>query len=123
MRMYISQAKCRTYAQESISTHFATDASLITARGVGGSRSRQARCPLYALVRCIFDCTDTPLDTGGHTNTERGYLPVLAARLRAELQKFRNTDAFASLAATDQDVVRHLEVHVSVEDRHPLQFV
>ncbi|KAJ7664751.1 NIF3-like protein-like protein [Mycena rosella] len=41
----------------------------------------------------------------GHTNTERGYLPMLATKLRAELD--------------DPDV----EVIVSQADAHPLQFV
>ncbi|KAK0458192.1 NGG1 interacting factor 3-like protein [Desarmillaria tabescens] len=41
----------------------------------------------------------------GHTNTERDYLPVLAERLRKEIQ------------------VEDLEVIVSKEDAHPLTFV
>jgi hypothetical protein len=103
-----------------------TDASLIAARSVGGSRSRQARCPLYAMVLLHNRrlCTDTPLDTRWSHEYRARISPCLGSqKLRAELQKFRNTDAFASLAATDQDIVRHLEVHVSVEDHHPLQFV
>jgi putative NIF3 family GTP cyclohydrolase 1 type 2 len=42
---------------------------------------------------------------GGHTNTERGYLPLLANRLLEEVP---------------QD---GLEVLVSEEDKHPLQLV
>ncbi|KAF9458036.1 GTP cyclohydrolase 1 type 2/Nif3 [Collybia nuda] len=49
----------------------------------------------------------------GHTNTERGYLPVLAAKLRHELQR----DEYRDHGAED------LEVIVSQNDQHPLQFV
>jgi len=74
----------------------------------------------------------------GHTNTERGYLPILAAKLRAELSLFQSTttsintttddendkaSSFASFSDEDQQIVRRLEVHVSEEDRHPLVFV
>jgi hypothetical protein len=80
-------------------------------------------CTLLSRTCSIVHYTDSPHDTGGHTNTERGYLPVLATKLQAELKKFQQTDTFASYADTDQEIVRQLEVHVSVEDRHPLQFV
>jgi len=59
----------------------------------------------------------------GHTNTERGYLPILATKLRTELKQFQNTEAFASYLDADQEIVRHLEVHISAQDQHPLQFV
>ncbi|KAI0962277.1 hypothetical protein AcV7_001157 [Taiwanofungus camphoratus] len=49
----------------------------------------------------------------GHTNTERGYLPVLADRLKQEL--YIVTPAGSS--AEPQDVI------ISEQDRHPLQFV
>jgi dinuclear metal center YbgI/SA1388 family protein len=49
----------------------------------------------------------------GHTNTERGYLPVLAEKLKTE---------FASQDFGDQDV-GDIEVVISQEDKHPLQFV
>lgn len=46
----------------------------------------------------------------GHTNTERGYLPTLAEKLRAEL--------------SDTSFSREkVEVHVSNKDRHPLDTV
>lgn len=48
---------------------------------------------------------------GGHDNTERGYLPILANRLAAELQNLNGT----GLAG--------LEVVVSEADEHPLRFV
>ena len=50
---------------------------------------------------------------GGHTNTERGYLPVLASKLRAELQRLDG----------DRENIEAASVHISQEDRHPLDFV
>ncbi|KAG5649947.1 hypothetical protein H0H81_001366, partial [Sphagnurus paluster] len=49
----------------------------------------------------------------GHTNTERGYLPVLASKLRHELA--RDTDQDHGAAGFD--------VAVSQADHHPLQLV
>jgi putative NIF3 family GTP cyclohydrolase 1 type 2 len=46
----------------------------------------------------------------GHTNTERGYLPTLAKRLRAE---------FSETSLSGEKV----EVHVSNQDRHPLEII
>jgi len=46
----------------------------------------------------------------GHTNTERGYLPVLATNLRAELEG-------------EEKRFGAVSVHISQEDRHPLDFV
>ena len=76
----------------------------------------------YPCAR-LFAALTFPSHAGGHTNTERGYLPILATKLRAELKQFQNTEAFASFGNADQDIVRQLEVHVSVEDQHPLRFV
>lgn len=52
--------------------------------------------------------------SGGHSNTERGYLPVLAFELQ---QQFR--------AAQDEEklVADQLLVHVSKEDKDPLEVV
>ena len=52
-------------------------------------------------------------DTGGHTNTERGYLPILAQKLLTELhsEEFRDEN------------LGDVEVLVSEEDRHPLTIV
>jgi putative NIF3 family GTP cyclohydrolase 1 type 2 len=50
---------------------------------------------------------------GGHTNTERGYLPVLASKLRTELAKLDGEEKRFEAAS----------VHISQEDRHPLDFV
>ncbi|KAF8167216.1 NGG1 interacting factor 3-like protein [Crassisporium funariophilum] len=49
----------------------------------------------------------------GHTNTERGYLPILAAKLTHELQG----DEFKDQGLGD------VEVLVSQKDQHPLEFV
>ncbi|KAI3998199.1 hypothetical protein K525DRAFT_275476, partial [Schizophyllum commune Loenen D] len=47
----------------------------------------------------------------GHTNTERGYLPLLAVRLTQELN------------AETQTTLGPVEVIVSERDAHPLKFV
>ncbi|KAJ6566439.1 NGG1p interacting factor 3 [Mycena capillaripes] len=47
----------------------------------------------------------------GHTNTERGYLPILAKKLRAELQ------------ATPEPSLGEVDVVISLADADPLQFV
>lgn len=47
----------------------------------------------------------------GHTNTERGYLPTLAEKLRAELKDI-------SFSFPEK-----VEVHISSKDRHPLDIV
>ena len=57
--------------------------------------------------------------TGGHTNTERGYLPTLAEKLRQSLQDVAGEEANAEHAS----VLRSLEVVVSTKDRHPLQIL
>ena len=46
----------------------------------------------------------------GHTNTDRGYLPMLAEKLRSELKD----SSFSG---------EKVEVHISTEDRHPLDIV
>jgi hypothetical protein len=50
---------------------------------------------------------------GGHTNTERGYLPILAYNLREELAKHLG-DEKDSIPAN---------IQISQEDKHPLDFV
>jgi putative NIF3 family GTP cyclohydrolase 1 type 2 len=49
----------------------------------------------------------------GHTNTERGYLPVLASKLQAELAAHEGDEKDFILA----------DIRISQEDRHPLDFV
>jgi len=49
----------------------------------------------------------------GHTNTERGYLPILARKLQAELQGNEFRDQGLGV----------VEVLVSQKDQHPLEFV
>ena len=46
----------------------------------------------------------------GHTNTVRGYLPTLAGKLRSELKDSRFSG-------------EKVELHISTEDRHPLDIV
>ena len=46
----------------------------------------------------------------GHTNTERGYLPKLAEKLRAELKDTNFSG-------------ERVEVHISNKDKHPLDIV
>ena len=60
------------------------------------------------IVTLFFFGILTP-DIGGHTNTERGYLPTLASKLELQLRTAAFDEAF--------DVV------VSETDKHPLQFV
>ncbi|KAI0031243.1 NIF3-like protein-like protein [Vararia minispora EC-137] len=50
----------------------------------------------------------------GHTNTERGYLPMLAERLQVELARAEGSDAI---------VAAQMSIHLSSEDRHPLEIV
>ena len=55
---------------------------------------------------------------GGHTNTERGYLPTLSQKIKSLLEEE------ASIADPEvATALRTLEVHISQEDRHPLQIV
>ena len=56
---------------------------------------------------------------GGHTNTERGYLPTLARRLKQSFDVISAGDAGAEDAAS----LRTLEIEVSKKDKHPLQIV
>ena len=58
-------------------------------------------------------CTHQSCLIGGHTNTERGYLPVLAQKLNHEFQ----TQEF------QEQGLGEVEVLVSEKDRHPLDFV
>jgi len=51
----------------------------------------------------------------GHTNTERGYLPILQLKLLEELQN--------GGAAGEAQEIKNMEVHVSLEDKHPLLIV
>jgi hypothetical protein len=47
---------------------------------------------------------------GGHTNTERGYLPTLAHMLQREL-------------ACELESSQEIEICISQQDKHPLQIV
>jgi putative NIF3 family GTP cyclohydrolase 1 type 2 len=52
----------------------------------------------------------------GHTNTERGYLPILASKLCTELAK-------PTWGKEEQEVIKGLEVVISRADACPLIFV
>ncbi|KAH7923782.1 NGG1p interacting factor 3 [Leucogyrophana mollusca] len=56
----------------------------------------------------------------GHTNTERGYLPVLAEKLRATLSGLPSDSCFSENERGELQNLQ-LEVFVSQEDKHPLQ--
>ncbi|KAH7914566.1 NGG1p interacting factor 3 [Hygrophoropsis aurantiaca] len=56
----------------------------------------------------------------GHTNTERGYLPVLAEKLRATFSQLTEETVVTESERTELKNLQ-LEVFVSKEDRHPLQ--
>jgi hypothetical protein len=66
---------------------------------------RTSASPVLTLTACRVSFL--LLNAGGHTNTERGYLSVLASKLRVEL-------------GADEP---GLEVCVSEQDRHPLVLV
>ena len=59
-----------------------------------------------------FHVNDVP-GIGGHTNTERGYLPILAKKLLTELhsEEFRDED------------LDDVKILISEQDRHPLAIV
>lgn len=50
---------------------------------------------------------------GGHTNTERGYLPELATKLQEKLAEHEGDEKDFIIA----------DIHISQEDKHPLNFV
>ncbi|KAH8998785.1 GTP cyclohydrolase 1 type 2/Nif3 [Lactarius hatsudake] len=66
-------------------------------------------CKSFKHPRKNAECTIL----GGHTNTERGYLPVLAAKLREELTAHEGDE---------KDFIPGV-IHISQKDRHPLDFV
>ncbi|GJE86290.1 Nif3-like dinuclear metal center hexameric protein [Phanerochaete sordida] len=56
----------------------------------------------------------------GHTNTERGYLPTLAQKLKSTLS---NVVAPEETDAAHASFLRSLEIEVSKEDKDPVQIV
>lgn len=56
----------------------------------------------------------------GHTNTERGYLPTLARKLKSTLC---DVVAPEEADAAHASFLRSMEIEVSKEDKHPLQIV
>lgn len=85
------------YAQHEVLAAIATGRNVILCKS--SDRTLRKECSEYVL--------------GGHTNTERGYLPVLASRLKAELGKLEGEEKGSEATS----------VHISQEDRHPLDFV
>ncbi|THH30632.1 hypothetical protein EUX98_g3555 [Antrodiella citrinella] len=57
----------------------------------------------------------------GHTNTERGYLPILAHKLKEQLLSRFEVDEHEEEKINA--ALRSLEVHVSEADKHPLRIV
>lgn len=66
-------------------------------------------CHYYSIVKKL----NSNRFQGGHTNTERGYLPILATKLHHELQAHEFKD----------QGLEDVEVLVSEKDCHPLEFV
>jgi len=80
---------------------------------------------------------------GGHTNTERGYLPILASKLSWTLAEFANeipsssqavppgslvphaasgsTTPSVTLTQQERQALRNIQVFVSETDKHPLE--
>jgi hypothetical protein len=67
------------------------------------------------MVHCSNTCPNVVLP-GGHTNTERGYLPILASKLRSVPSQM------IDLTPEEKNLLSHMEVYVSKEDKHPLVF-
>lgn len=73
--------------------------------------------------------TDDPL--GGHTHTERGYLPILATHLRRTLAEFANEAEVPvpsvpcavrlNMTEVDRQALMDVDVFISAADRHPLE--
>ncbi len=96
--------------------------SLARCRTTRSSLPSPTATALY-FVRPLFDIFTVQRShkftcTGGHTNTERGYLPRLAKRLRKQL-----TEEAAQVDAEEAQALTALEVYVSEKDEHPLQVV
>ncbi|KAG1742613.1 NGG1p interacting factor 3 [Suillus paluster] len=58
----------------------------------------------------------------GHTNTERGYLPVLAKKLSDTLSDLAQDESPNGLSQEERTEIKkyQLDIHVSEADRHPL---
>ncbi|KAJ3485432.1 hypothetical protein NLI96_g4951 [Meripilus lineatus] len=92
--------------------------------GSGGSMLLGTRADVYFTGEMSHHEVLAAVATGhnvilcGHTNTERGYLPTLGEKIKSYLEEeASNADPEFATA------LRALEVHVSQEDRHPLQIV
>ncbi|KAI0307640.1 GTP cyclohydrolase 1 type 2/Nif3 [Multifurca ochricompacta] len=93
--------------------------SVAICAGSGGSMLLGVEADVYFTGEMSHHEILAALATGknvmlcGHTNTERGYLPVLASKLNAEFAKVEDHEKGFGKAS----------IHISQEDRHPLDFV
>ena len=74
---------------------------------------RQEETLYFVSTSNTFFRKNAESSLGGHTNTERGYLPVLARKLQAELAAHQGDEEYSISA----------DIHISQEDKHPLDFV
>jgi dinuclear metal center YbgI/SA1388 family protein len=58
----------------------------------------------------------------GHTNTERGYLPILAKKLLGALSELARDESSDGLSREERIEIEkyQLDIHISEADRHPL---
>lgn len=58
----------------------------------------------------------------GHTNTERGYLPVLAKKLSDALSELVRDESSSGLSREERIEIKkyQMDIHISEVDRHPL---
>lgn len=76
---------------------------------------------LYKIKRKHHFARSLARPLGGHTNTERGFLPTLATKIAEEIhiEAYANAQKDSALSSA----LRALKVDVSTEDHHPLVFV
>ena len=111
--MYISQGKWRMYGffyrTEMIISSCSWPQHEVLAAVAAGKYVILCKC-IYVIITLWAQFHRFQ---GGHTNTERGYLPILATKLHHELQ----SNEFRDQGSAD------VEVLVSQMDHHPLEFV
>ncbi|KAH9176872.1 GTP cyclohydrolase 1 type 2/Nif3 [Lactarius sanguifluus] len=116
----LSEKTTMTSLQESVKKHLGLPQdvqSIAICAGSGGSMLLGVDADVYFTGEMSHYLP--PVATGknvilcGHTNTERGYLPVLAAKLREELTAHEGDEKDFILGV----------IHISQKDRHPLDFV
>ena len=91
--------------------------SVLAAVAGGGFVALCKSDPIFRYS-CVCSCIHS---LGGHTNTERGYLRILAEKLKNQLQ---SEAQHASASSPDlASALSSLEIHVSTADKHPLLIV